>query len=331
MALPPQKKRDAVKQTSSEQLELSQQARNASLLKIWAADRRQLTPPELAEIKHLLPVESPPPPASSPLVPPHLSRGKKTKYAQKLIEYEAVYCKKVRAIKEWISTGKSQTPWDLPPLDDPAKMPEWWVRRMQQRVPDGINIAAANARDAAGPPQPPENPPPSAGVAAGSSPPGDSGVRDFSNLETLDLRGAVQQLRKSLAITHRLHHEALIGQESNGVPDEGLIRARQNAYTDVFDLLRKAENDLVKWERERGGLIARDEVRGENNRIASAIYNAVMRLIKNLRPQLAGKTPGEQDQLWERESLACFASLKSAKFTSPVTASVPLPTASGAA
>jgi len=59
-------------------------------------------------------------------------------------------------------------------------------------------------------------------------------------------------------------------------------------------------------------------VRTENNRIASAIFNAVSRLVKTVRPQLSGKSDSEQDALWKSKVLECFAALKSSKFADPL-------------
>ena len=82
--------------------------------------------------------------------------------------------------------------------------------------------------------------------------------------------------------------------------------------------MRKSENDLLKWEQERGLVVPRDAVRAENNRVSSIIFNAVFRLLKTVRPQLSGKSDAEQDAIWKRETLECFSVLKSAKFADPL-------------
>lgn len=44
----------------------------------------------------------------------------------------------VRAIKGWLQIGRECTPPELPPLDEPYRLAQWWARRMKQRVPDWI-------------------------------------------------------------------------------------------------------------------------------------------------------------------------------------------------
>lgn len=312
---------------SPEQLELLKQARAANLLKIWASGRRQLTAVEMAEIAHLLPASND---AATATTEDHQSNAvapvPRVKYAKLLVKYEEIYGHKVRAIKCWISIGKKSTPPDPPPLDEPAQMPDWWRRHMKHRIPDSINTAAAKSRaEAASRPANAPSPFGADGLPIAPSPGAASaGPGDLSDIQTLDLRGAVEQLRRSLAVNHKLMQDSMrerFDEQGQLIPpDQGLISARQNAYKQIFDILRKAENDLVKWEEARCDLVSRSDVRAENNRISSAIFNAVLRLVKNIRPQLANKTPPEQDQIWERETLACFSSLKSSKFATPLPA-----------
>jgi hypothetical protein len=87
--------------------------------------------------------------------------------------------------------------------------------------------------------------------------------------------------------------------------------------------LRKAENDLNAWLVTRGALSDTATVRSENARIAGAIYGAVRRLVRSVRPLLTGKSDAEQDRLWDAKTLECFSALKAAKFTGEIPAETP--------
>lgn len=130
--------------------------RLSSLLRKWSLGQR-LAKDEMAEISGLLPdMQS-------------IARRKtKETYQRKLEDYESIYGQKpnhARTIKRWIKLGRDCTPPDLPPLDDPASMPAWWMRHMKQRVPPKILAAAGGSK--ADPPPPAEQP----GTASVDPPP----------------------------------------------------------------------------------------------------------------------------------------------------------------
>jgi hypothetical protein len=227
--------------------------------------------------------------------------GSRVKYPRDLEHYAGVYGHDVRTVKRWVSIGKAAAPMDLPPLHNPSKMPAWWQRRMQHQVPTVV-LQAASSTAAAAPSRAVE----SVAPAAPAAPLGD---RDFSDVETLDLIGNVEQLRRTVAVAKRLLDEALQGR------DEGLITSRQRSYERAFDLLRKCEADVLDYKKRTETLVERSAVRAENNRIASAITTAVRRLVKAVRPQLTGKPDAEQDRIWGEETERCFAALKGARFT----------------
>lgn len=253
--------------------------------------------------------------------------GSRVKYAKPLKEYAETYGFDERTVKRWVERGKAAEPMDLPPLHRPALMPDWFSRRMERAVPEAILLAASEARlsvAVAKPepvpvlkpaePEPVSNAPPVEARSKVDPAPPDSKElppkpRDFSNVKAMTFEENVEALRRQLAIQFELLQEAMAG------ADNGLMSSRQKAYRECMAELRKAEQDLLTWQEERGDLARLTEVRSENNRIASTVFNAVLRLVKNVRPQLAGKTEAEQDKIWDRETLACFSILKSAKFT----------------
>lgn len=322
---------------------LANQARVAALFKKWACGGR-LAADELVELRawSAAPPDALPDPAAEPmpaapsqpfaLAPEAGPRfaGSRVKYPEPLATYAARYDCAERSIKRMIELGryegeKPRVPPDLPPLHSPADMPAWWDRRHPGvRCPAGILQAAAKARKVShiSEPAPTLDSQPASASEPAPEPknaqPAPAAVqRDFSDIRTLDIAANVEQLRRSLAIVESQLEEARRGTVIEGklVIDDGVITSRQRDYRETFAELRKAENDLLAWQQTMGELARRDEVRSENNRVAAAIFRAVMRLVTTIRPQLAGKPDAEQDRIWKDEVLACFATLKTAKFT----------------
>lgn len=61
--------------------------------------------------------------------------------------YAAVFGVSVRTIKTWIAIGRDARPPERPPLDEPARMKDWYSRHMTNRVPDRlVDLAASIAR-----------------------------------------------------------------------------------------------------------------------------------------------------------------------------------------
>src|SRR6266403_1797818 len=68
------------------------------------------------------------------------------RYAKRVLEYAEIFSRSPRAIKSWISAGRNAAPPELPPLDHPELMRDWWTRHMQRRPPDGIVAMAVAGR-----------------------------------------------------------------------------------------------------------------------------------------------------------------------------------------
>jgi hypothetical protein len=255
--------------------------------------------------------------SATPSEPPPGPRivGSRVRYAQPLSAYEVVYGVDDRTLKRLIKLGREVSPPDLPPFHLPAEMPAWWTRRKPHRaIPDYILLAAS--KGTAPPPPTPAAAPKPAPVAAAQpdlpgtqAPPPPPPPRDFSKVKALGIEENVQALRESLAITLQLLNEARLGD------DEGLIASRQKGYQSAFSELRKAENDLIEWQKQTGILCVKSEVRAENNRIAAAIFGAVLRLLRTIRPRLHGLTEPEQDRLWQAAATECFVALRDSEFT----------------
>ena len=247
-----------------------------------------------------------PPEAAAPVQPeaapetPPPAAGEAT--ATQIAHWETIYETKRRQLYRYISTGREKG-YECP-LDQPARMPEWWARCMKQRVP--VNILAAASRAARETGAAPESPAPAPETTAITLTEG-----------SFDFPDQVERLRQEQRrIQHQLD-KARAGAVADGVlvvsqtDCESLLRQSLSLTAE----LRKAENDLNDWLVTRGALSDTATVRSENARIAGAIYGAVRRLVRSVRPLLTGKSDAEQDRLWDAKTLECFSALKAAKFT----------------
>jgi hypothetical protein len=300
-----------------DQRELLRQARRASLMKVWATGSRRLSAEERAEIADL--INEPAPAEAPPLEPRAEADTNPEATADKVRHWSELYGTSRRPLFKWIAIGREKH--DPCPLDHPERMPMWWAMHMKHRVPQKILAAARSA------------------MSAEAAAPGTSGGRCLSGEQPivatspttpvsltppddlfaavdLDFETQVKQMRGEQARIQRQLDEARRGKLIDGqvVVDQPAVESLLRQRLAIQEPLRKAEGDLTAWLQQRGLLAPRDEVRAENNRIASAICSAVLRLVRNVRPQLAGKSPAEQDRIWHAETLACFSALKTAKF-----------------
>ena len=292
-----------------DQLELLRQARRASLMKVWASGSRRLSADERAEIANLIETPSPAEQEPTPDKPPEPATTEAT--AAQIERWSQLYSTSRRPLYKWIAVGREKH--DPCPLDHPTQMPLWWATNMKHRVPEKILAAARQAAAEAPPPVVADATAP-APLAPGISEPAD----DLFALVSLDFEAQVEQMRAEQARIQRQLDEARRGKLVDGAlfVDQAAVESLLRQRLAIQEPLRKAEGDLTDWLLKREKLVWRDEVRSENNRLASAICNAVLRLVKNVRPQLAGKSVAEQDRIWSAETLGCFTVLKEARFTS---------------
>lgn len=292
------------------QIELLRQARRASLMKVWATGSRRLSVAEKAEIADL--ISEPPAEAAAsgtpPILTPEPAPAEAT--AADIARWGELYGTSRRPLYKWIAFGREKH--DPCPLDHPARMPLWWAMHMKHRVPEKI-LAAARQASA-------EAPSPAAAASESPSPtatlpPPPAG--DLFATASLDFAAQVEQMRGEQARIQRQLDDARRGKEVEGqlFIDQPAIESLLRQRLSIQEPLRKAEGDLTDWLKQREILVPRADVRAENNRIATAICGAVMRLVKSVRPQLAGKSDAEQDRIWHTETLACFAALKTAQFS----------------
>ena len=215
-----------------------------------------------------------------------------------------------RTIKRFVSLGRNSTPPDLPPLDDPIAFAEWWrAHHPGRNLPPGIRRAITTVPAAPAAPLVENHPTPALDIPLDTE---------------LDFPAQVRALRASCQ--HDLRKLATLKAEPTptGLDPEQLINwhraqdqritAANKQHSDSFDMLRKAETALQSWEKENNLLVYRDKVASEVTRIISAINSAGKRLIRKMRPLLEGKTPAEQDTLWETEWAKSFRMLADTRF-----------------
>lgn len=258
------------------QLEMMKEQRCASLIRRWLRAGK-LSEPEKAEISHLIPLEilnaGPTSPGAQVAATEALNTRKHARYNKKLPEYHATYETGERGLKYWIKRGKLMG--DLPPLDEPEKMADWWRRCMPQQVPDKLlayELPSSSAPDPlAGSSEP-------GAIAKAGEPSGTSSgtARDFSKIESLDIAGNVEALRRTHAINKKLLDEAL----SADPPNDNQAQLRQKNFERSFELLRKAESTLIELQKQRGNLIDKEAALSELSQFMEAL-----RLMRETMPR----------------------------------------------
>ena len=231
----------------------------------------------------------------------------------KIARWEATYATKRRQLFRYLAIGREKN--HPCPLDHPEQMPAWWSACMKHRIKPAILAAAQGAARATGIPQIPAPQP------LDTAPPLPSAI-PATDPTSYDFLAQVERMRRE---QFRLHHQLdaaragrLVGETL--YVDQPAVESLLRQSLTLQESLRKAESDLTAWQRDRGQLAPVADVRAENARISGTIFAAVRRLVKTLRPQMAGLTDAAADQLWESETRRCFAALKEANFSADLAA-----------
>ena len=231
------------------------------------------------------------------------------KFTRTLIDYARAYgYTDDRTIKNWVKVGKDNG--DLPPLDQPEQMAEWWQRNHHGRpLPRGLR--GLEQMELAPTPPPETAPPPSppAPIARAASE-----LHSFPE-QVCALRA---ELSRALSEVQSITAETCPTDSPDPVAwargRSARLEIAQRNYKGTFDILRKAENDLVEWQEKHARLVDKSEVSSEVTRIFGAIHKAVKRLLRKVRPALHGLTDSAADALWDAETRACFDSLTRSEF-----------------
>lgn len=235
------------------------------------------------EVNDVPPAEScPAPPLALGSEPPPVKRTR-AGYLHPLIDgcpYESTYQRKVRVIKGWRADGAARTPPDLPPLDDPEAMVDWWQRVKVNTVPTALLTARADAiaRRA------PVATLPVAGPHSLSAPPLPAGpavaqaratITDFESVEALDLPSAILRQQRVLNVLQRDYEAAICSPAT----DESTLTLRAGRVDKCLERLHQLQKTLTESQIKNGDLLPRGAVRDE---LAPLLENLAGSLITDL-------------------------------------------------
>jgi hypothetical protein len=175
-----------------------------------------------------------------------------------------------RAVNEWIARGKKTN--DLPPLDYPKRMADWWRSHMNCAVPEIFLQSNGHAET-----------------------PKERVERNFSSVKSLSIEDNVEALRVTLAINKQLLDEALIQNEDR------TVALRQRNYERCFNLLRLAEKSLTELQQQRGSLIDREKVLSDTTKIVETL--------KQMRERMTRDVMNEIEQKCSKRLRRVFAAL----------------------
>lgn len=223
-------------------------------------------------------------------------------YAHGRRHYAAVFNQTPRTINRWIAHGKAQG--ELPPLDDPAEMPAWWVRHMKHRPPAELLIAVPAAQAVSSVKEEPAS-------VTGDTPPAPTPAVIPASL---GMGGALMRMRLAESDAAAKYLEA----QGAAEPNEAEIEMRRRAWERMTESLRKLEKDSPNILKESGDLLPRDEVIRELTQLLSVVGLTWRSFAKRMFPRLAGLSVDQADQLWNLESDKVFEKLKMSHFGSVV-------------
>lgn len=243
------------------------------------------------------------------LVPPQAGAGRRApvKYPKSLAHYAAVYGKSVRSIGYYIEAGRTHPMGEqLPPLDDPEKMPAWWSGVMDQACPRSILEAASAAGSAVIGNQPPR----SVSLPDGSETPvvssGGGGGVDLADFERRLLDWKAQRDRAYIALTMA---------QSDPEFSEAYVTARRKEWMELDEKTGRAEEEAIQKRKELGELVHVEELRSELGPILSGIASSFRVMYHRLRPQLKDAADqSQEDKIIQGGIDSLFAELKTARF-----------------
>lgn len=284
--------------------------RQANLLKIWSSGRRRLTPAELKELEPILPREI--------LAKPPT---KKAGYQHPLAHYVEIYDAAERTLKHWISIGRQAQPEpDLPPLDAPERMKDWYARHKKNRVPDRlVQLAATAAQLGSAAPTPRlVAPPPAAGCGIDTTKPAESAPASTpppaSNRPPPAATGfsaTLERLRAAEAAAGEKYTQLIL--EGKDAEAESAERRWQKLRSDLRDYERDAQKVLSA----QGKLWPADEVAAVLYELHTVILQSFESLYSRLETELRTLPREDAKRLYLAECRRLRSSLVANKFTAP--------------
>lgn len=254
-------------------------ARQSALIRKWATGGR-LTDEEKEEISTILPLE----PES------RKSKGR-LRFRLEQKEYAKIYDTSDRTIKRWIKTGKDAG--DLPPLDLPEKMTEWWTRNYTQKVPNCILYAAKKVTPVTTP-------------VASEQPPVQR--TEVTSVGT-GFREMLERVKRAEADAYRAYKIAL----DSG--DESKLPHAQKTWNELSKQLRELERDAHNILSQSGELIEKSLVEKVISEIHVPIVNGLRSMWRRVKPQILAAAESNQDRVWQDEVDRLLSRLNSTSFT----------------
>jgi hypothetical protein len=262
-----------------------QRRRKKSLLVKWSTGAR-LTPTELAEIADLLPQAPAPKPELQ--LEAQVEGESGNPYKERRETYAERFGQSVRTINRWMKTAA--------PLDDPPKMPAWWARNYKHRVPAVLlELASAAPTEVA-----------SAAVAMTSASETNQVLDDVVTLSP------IQQARRIADMAY-----ARLERAQRGL-DSGEVVLAQRAHKDASEQLRRMELADPKIRAAAGKVVDRERLRVFLTEMHTSLAQALRSFCKRVRGELVGKTPVQQEALWQDELDKLFASFRNCEFADPL-------------
>lgn len=294
--------------------------RQANLLKIWSSGRRRLTTAELKELEPILPREI-------------LARPptKKAGYQYPLAHYVEIYGAAERTLKHWISIGRQAQPEpDLPPLDDPPTMKDWYARHKKNRVPDRLLTLASDAARLASsagepPPRPsaapgaaacgyvttppPASPPPASlppppGFSSAPPPPVSGPARGYS--------ATLERLRQAEAAAGERYTTLILDPDPAKQAEAEQARRSWQLLTKE---LRAYEKDAEEVLQKNGQLWVAAEVIAAIHELHIPLRDGMLSLYDRIESQLDGLPRAERKRLFRAEVRRLYATLVAHRFT----------------
>lgn len=298
----------------SETVECLGKERIANLLKIWSSGRRRLTPSELAELEPVLP-------RPALIRPPIVER----EYEQTLAHYTKIYGVAERTLKEWKSLGRAAQPEpDMPPLDDPPRMKDWYARRKKNRVPARLlRIAADAARQEAASAAPREDPlpapapapspghAPSVGHVSNPTLPPNDPPDDPSPESARGYSATLDRLRRAEAAAGDKYTRLIL---EDGKESEADLARR--AWQLLTKELRSYEKDAEEILQKSGQSWVAADVVVAMHEIHVPMRDSILALYDRLEAKLETLNRTERRRLYREEVGRVFAALVANRFTS---------------
>lgn len=274
------------------------EARISSILLKYTQGKR-LSKDELEEVAHLLPVET-------------AAYSKKTTedtYSKPYKEYVPIYGKQERTIKWWVGQGKSAEGGpDLPPLDRPEEMPQWWTRCMKQKCPASVLDAA---RGASGKSTPDRSTPekPSASPAPKASLPPPRYEPALVSTQEQSLQHLKEQLTRA--------RQDLLEEQSKEELDTHKVEAKERKWRELRKEVDAAEEAVFKMRTKQGKLVDLEELGAQLLPMLVTTAESFRSLLTRLKPRLsAAQNDAERDTIWQSGVDECFTELIAAGFIS---------------